>query len=253
MFIQIDDKKIFYKWINEELLSEKDTVIILLHQGLGCVEMWKDYPDKLSKATNLPVLVYDRYGHGKSSIRNEFEGLDFMVTEAERLQLLINTLQLKKKVILYGHSDGGTIALIYAAKYPENAKAVFTEAAHVINEKETVNGIKDLVIQYDTQGLKNKLEKYHNNNTENLFNFWSKAWLRENSKTWNIKDYLKRINTVVYSIQGENDAFGTEKQLYIIKDYTNAVIKIIKDCGHQPHKEKPEETLQLFIDFYNNH
>ena len=160
MHININSRNIAVTHCNE---YSKRPTLILLHDSLGCIALWRDFPKQLSTATQCNVLVYDRLGYGNSdSFITEERDNFYMESEADLLNDLLELFQIDE-AILFGHSDGGTIALLTAAKYPNRIKAVITEGAHVFVEEITINGIKEAIIQYETTDLKQKLEKYHEN------------------------------------------------------------------------------------------
>ncbi|MBQ4801909.1 alpha/beta hydrolase [Aquimarina sp. MMG015] len=228
--------------------------IIFLHDSLGCIELWRDFPNKIKKSTNFNVLSYDRQGYGKSERFSETKrSKDYLKKEAEILARLIDTLELKK-VILFGHSDGGTIALLTASLYPEKVTGIITEGAHVFVEKETLQGIRKAKIAYKTTNLKDKLTKYHQNNTEDVFRMWTETWLSPSFLDWNIENYLSNIQCPSLIIQGENDEYGTLEQVYSIVRKTTGKSKslIIPNIGHTPHKENSEVVIDKTTNFVLN-
>lgn len=252
-FCKIADKKIHYCFVNEHLLSENKSPIIFLHEGLGSIEQWKDFPEKLCKTLNLPGLVYDRYGYGKSEEFAEPRNINYLQQEAEVfLPGILEFLKIEKPVFLFGHSDGASIALIYAGLFPEKVVALVSEAAHVIIEDISRTGIKAAIKQFETSKLKKLLEKYHGINTEPMFYGWANTWISKESESWNICHFLKTIICPVLLIQGENDEYGTSLQLHLISNNCKASCNIIEiqDCGHVPHFEQQdmvlEETRSLF-------
>ncbi|AXT58609.1 alpha/beta hydrolase [Aquimarina sp. AD1] len=228
--------------------------IIFLHDSLGCIELWRDFPNKIKQSTNFNVLSYDRQGYGKSERFSETKrSKDYLKKEAEILARLIDTLELKK-VILFGHSDGGTIALLTASLYPEKVTGIITEGAHVFVEKETLQGIRKAKIAYKTTNLKDKLTKYHQNNTEDVFRMWTETWLSPSFLDWNIENYLSNIQCPSLIIQGENDEYGTLEQVYSIVRKTTGKSKslIIPNIGHTPHKENSEVVIDKTTKFVLN-
>ncbi|WP_081415534.1 alpha/beta fold hydrolase [Aquimarina latercula] len=253
MDINIDTTRIR---LSEDLRSfnlSKPT-IIFLHDSLGCIELWRDFPNKIKQSTNFNVLSYDRQGYGKSERFSETKrSKDYLKKEAEILARLIDTLELKK-VILFGHSDGGTIALLTASLYPEKVTGIITEGAHVFVEKETLQGIRKAKIAYKTTNLKDKLTKYHRNNTEDVFRMWTETWLSPSFLDWNIENYLSNIQCPSLIIQGENDEYGTLEQVYSIVRKTSGKSKslIIPNIGHTPHKENSEVVIDKTTNFVLN-
>ena len=227
-------------------IADNRPTIIFLHDSLGCIELWRDFPSELGKATNCNVLVYDRQGYGKSSPfsvagRDNF----YMEKEADVLSKLVIQLGIED-AILFGHSDGGSIALIAAGKHPKNIRAVITEGAHIFVEDITLRGIRAGAEAYHTTNLKERLKKYHGDKTEAMFWAWAKTWLTDKFRTWNIESFLPQIQCPVLVIQGDNDEYGTEAQVDGIVNQTvgEAVKLMIPEIGHTPHKEARETVLK---------
>ncbi|SEK57208.1 Pimeloyl-ACP methyl ester carboxylesterase [Aquimarina amphilecti] len=228
--------------------------ILFLHDSLGCIELWRNFPNKIKEVTNCNVLSYDRQGYGKSDGFSQTErDKDYLKTEANILAKLIDILRLKE-VILFGHSDGGTIALLTAALYPEKIKGIITEGAHVFVEKQTLQGVREAKIAYKTTNLKDKLTKYHYKNTEDVFIMWTDTWLSPQFIDWNIESYLSQIECNSLIIQGENDEYGTLAQVHSIVQKTSGKSEpfIIPNIGHTPHKEATELVLQKTTNFVLN-
>ncbi len=237
--------------VHEVHIDETRPTIIFLHDSLGCIELWRDFPAKLGEATNCNVLIYDRLGYGKSSpFANAERDNSYMKKEADVLHLLIEQCGIKN-AILFGHSDGGSIALIAAAKYPENIRAVITEGAHIFVDDITLKGISEAEETYRSTNLKERLQKYHGDKTEAMFWAWAKTWLTDTFRSWNIEAFLPNIQCPVLIIQGINDEFGTEAQVDgIINQVTGKAVKLmIPGIGHTPHKEAREEVMKKSADF----
>ncbi len=255
--VQLDsDISLACQWINKDLCYAGKPILIFLHEGLGSMAQWRDFPEKLSQQLNLPALVYDRYGHGLSTGLTEPRKNDYLHREAEFfLPALLKKLNIEqRKIILIGHSDGASIALIHAALFSKNIEAVVAIAPHVIVEKMSLKGIKSAQERYLTdESFKKSLEKYHFEHTDRLFRAWSETWLNPGFARWQILDLLPRIKAPVLAIQGQNDAYGTEKQLNYIVELTNSSYKkkqLIPQCGHLPHIESPDiliEEIMIFL------
>jgi len=225
--------------------------IIFLHDSLGCIELWRDFPEKLGELTQCNVFVYDRQGYGQSGPFTYDERDNYyMELEADILNDLLDFWELDD-VILFGHSDGGSIALIAAGKYPERIKGVITEGAHIFVEDVTINGIKEAVELYKTTNLKTKLAKYHGDKTEDMFWAWASTWTTDEFRNWNIEHFLARITCPSLVIQGEDDEYGTLKQVEGIINQTtgNAEKLILSKVKHTPHKESPEVVLMQVSEF----
>lgn len=246
--IQGNDLHYFYK----NNYADRPT-LVFLHDSLGCVELWRDFPEKLGKLTQCNILVYDRLGYGKSApMPDESRPVTYMEPQSDALYELLTVLNITSP-ILFGHSDGGTIALLTAAKYPDKITAVIAEAAHIFVEEVTVKGIEEAAIAYKSTNLRQRLEKYHDTNTDILFRAWTETWTRPDFRHWNITGFLSAITCPLLVIQGTNDEFGSMDQVNgIVNSVSGKVEKhLIPAIGHTPHKEAPEETLRLsaaFID-----
>ncbi|MDH7445796.1 alpha/beta fold hydrolase [Aquimarina sp. 2201CG14-23] len=239
---------------SKKSLDPLKKTIIFLHDSLGCIELWRDFPEKIGAITNCNVVSYDRLGYGKSDSFSELKrDHDYLKKEADVLSTIIDQLGLQK-VLLFGHSDGGSIALLAASLYPEKITGIITEGAHIFVEKETLQGIKDAQIAYNTTNLKQKLSKYHHKNTENVFRMWVETWLSPSFIDWNIEDYLPNIQCPSLIIHGENDEYGTIKQVETIVQKTTgkSIPLLIPDIGHTPHKEAADIVIDKTLEFVLN-
>jgi pimeloyl-ACP methyl ester carboxylesterase len=226
-------------------------VLVFLHEALGSIEMWHDFPTTLVESTGCDALIYDRWGHGKSDPLDAKRTLRYVHDEA-----LISLPEILRKsnvndVILIGHSDGGSIALIFAAEHTEVVRGVISEAAHVFVEEITLEGIRQAVKIYETTNLPEKLSRYHDDNTEKIFRAWWDTWLSPEFKRWNIEDCLPRIECPVLVIQGEDDQYGTEAQVEAIASQVTGPAKslLIPNCSHIPHKQARDTVVQEMTEF----
>lgn len=225
--------------------------LIFLHEGLGCIEMWRNFPQKLCTQTTCPGLLYDRIGYGKSSMALEPRALNYIHNYAlKELPEVIESLIPNTPYILIGHSDGSSIALINGSKNDPLLKGIVTEAAHVFIEKETINGIRIADQAYNDNGPKG-LSKYHGEKAHQMFKSWSETWLSHWFRNWNIESLLPRIFCPVLALQGIYDEYGTNKQLDAIVSQVSGPAQkyMIPNCGHTPHLEQPELVLNLISNF----
>ncbi|WBV60202.1 alpha/beta hydrolase [Chryseobacterium camelliae] len=246
--IEVSGKKLYIEYQNS---FENRPIIVFLHDSLGSVQLWRDFPVKLSEVTQCNVLVYDRLGYGKSYPMPDYERENsYMETEADLLNDILSELNLKN-VILFGHSDGGTIALITASKYPEKIKATICEAGHIFVEEVTVNGVRDALETYQTTNLPERLQKYHGDKVEMMVKAWTEIWLSDRFRSWNIEYLLENIKSPLLFIQGEADEYGTLDQVEkTISQVSGSAEKfIIPNIGHTPHKEAPEVVLNKATEF----
>ncbi|MBL7899026.1 MAG: alpha/beta hydrolase [Crocinitomicaceae bacterium] len=201
--------------------------LVFLHDSLGCAELWRDFPEKLSVKTSCNMLVYDRQGYGKSCpFTYEKRDNFYMEQEADLLVELLEFWSLKE-VILFGHSDGGSIALIAAGKYPDRISGVITEGAHIFVEDVTIKGIKEAAEIYRTSDLKIKLQKYHGDKTDALFNAWHDTWITDEFSKWNIEHFLTSVACPSLIIQGDADEYGTLDQVYRIEKQIGSVCETL--------------------------
>jgi pimeloyl-ACP methyl ester carboxylesterase len=247
MKVQLDNIELNYDWVDPEEIRS-DEVLLFLHEALGSIGQWKDFPQNLCDSLGMKGLVYERQGHGLSSGLTDEREADYLHNYAlEELPEFLNSLVANEQLILVGHSDGGSIALLYANKFPENVKAVITMAAHVINEPETIAGIAPAIEAWKDGKLEG-LRKYHGENTDDIFWAWANIWRHQSFRNW---DITKEIGSKAshLCLQGIDDQYGTEKQLLILKQNANAETRLIRDCGHHPHLEQQETVIRIISEW----
>jgi len=225
--------KLETRWIGPP--PEAAPTIVFLHEGLGCVSLWRDFPDHVAEATGCGALVYSRRGYGKSEPLPGPWPLTFMHEEAELLPSLLAQFGITNP-ILYGHSDGGSIAILYAGP----VRARILEAPHVFVEPLCIESIRKVS---QNARLRERLARYLQPET---FDAWCDVWLRPEFAQWNIEEALPRITEPVLVIQGTDDEYGTLKQVEAIKA---AETLILPGCGHSPHSEKPNDVFDAIKRF----
>lgn len=246
--ISVNGKKLYTEFQNN---YGNRPVIIFLHDSLGCAQLWRDLPGKLAAATQCNVLAYDRLGYGRSAPMPTHERpVNYLESEADVLNGLLTTLEIDH-AILFGHSDGGSVSLIAASKYPERIKAVIAEAAHIFVEDITLKGIYKAIESYKNTSLPQRLEKYHGSKTDTVFRAWTETWTRSDYRDWNIEHFLPGITCPLLFIQGEADEYGTLAQVEktISQVRGKAEKYIIPNAGHTPHKEAPENVFVKTTDY----
>ena len=251
----VEGHKLAYQWINNDSYNPEKPVIVFLHEGLGCMKLWKNFPLSLCRLTGCRGLMYDRYGYGESDKINEPRENDFLYQEAASvLPGLLKKLGVSEQVMLFGHSDGGTISLIFAALYPDKTAAIVVEASHIFIEPATLRGIKQAIHGYKNNGLKEKLEKYHGDKTDSMFYSWANVWTSGETAGWSIELILPEITSPVMAIQGEDDNYGTTLQTETIISNVKGTSKVlhIPGCGHIPHHEKRETVLKQTAAFFTS-
>ena len=252
-YIDFDDYAVYCEQIIQNA-SATAPVLVFLHDSWGCVEMWGSFPEAISRLFGANALVYDRRGYGKSSPfaivrRDEF----YLHNEAHELIRLLDALRLND-VIIYGHSDGATIALLAAALYPHRVRALLLEGAHSFIEDSGKAAVLATRERAKTTSLLTNLEKYHGNKTNELFRLWHETWLSDYFSQWSIVPLLKQINCPVLAFQGENDEFGTPAQLEILKTEIKTQVTVceISNAAHTPRKEAETTTMQLINDWFRH-
>lgn len=251
-YTKIADGNIYFEFLNKSLLQEGKPLLVFLHEGLGSIAQWKDFPALLCEKTKCPALLYDREGHGKSDALTNPRGNNFMQIQAQKaLPELFKQLEIEHhNKILIGHSDGGSIAIINAGSFPENIIGIITEASHQFIEDISVQGIREAVKQFEEGKLKDLLYKYHGDKTSTMFYGWAATWLQPEFRKWNIEEYVKQIKIPFLAIQGQEDQYGSVAQLESIKKYSpRADINHIPNCGHIPHLQAKDFVLNLVADF----
>jgi pimeloyl-ACP methyl ester carboxylesterase len=220
--------------------------LVFLHHGLGSVSLWRDFPQRVCAATGLPALLFDRCGHGRSPECTVSPGVDRHHKEALTLRDLLEKQKIKD-FILIGHSDGASIALLYAT-LPDAVppRGIISEAAHLFVEDVTRAGIRSTVDTYRTV-LRQRLLRHHGEKTDRLFWNWAGGWLSPQFDSWNICAELAAVRCPVVAIQGADDEYGTIAQLEAIKHSTSGQVEtvIIPACAHEPHQQAPDATLAV--------
>jgi pimeloyl-ACP methyl ester carboxylesterase len=248
-FLAIGDAQIEYRWIGPA--PEAAPTIVLLHEGLGSAALWGDFPDRLSAATGAGVLVYSRAGYGASSPTALPRPLDYMHREAlDVLPRLLDATGFRRG-LLVGHSDGGSIAAIYAGGVQDHRiRGVAMIAPHFVVEDISVTSIAAIKTTYETGDLRTKLGRWHRD-VDNAFYGWNGAWLDPAFRRWDISEYLAFIRVPVAILQGADDHYGTMRQIEIAQAecYCPVEVTIIAGAAHSPHREAAEATLRTIADF----
>jgi pimeloyl-ACP methyl ester carboxylesterase len=225
--------------------------IVMLHEGLGSAGLWGDFPDRLAAATGAGVFVYSRAGYGASTPVKLPRPLDYMHTEAlDILPKLLGATGFRRG-LLVGHSDGASIAAIYAGGIQDHrVRGVAMIAPHFVVEDISVTSIAEIKQAYETTDLKAKLARWHSD-VDNAFYGWNGAWLDPKFRSWDISEYLAYIRVPVAILQGADDQYGTIRQAEIAEEecYCPVEVTIVPGAGHSPHREAPEATLHAISEF----
>lgn len=248
-FLSVDGAELEYRFVGP---SPADApTLVMLHEGLGSAGLWGDFPDKLQAATGAGVFAYSRAGYGASSPVRLPRPLDYMHREAlDVLPKLLEAIGFRRG-LLVGHSDGASIAAIYAGGVQDHrVRGLALIAPHFVTEPVGIASIAATRAAYDQGDLKGKLARWHKD-VDNAFYGWSDAWLDPAFRDWDISEYLAYVRVPVAIIQGSEDQYGTHRQIEIAREecYCPVDISLIEGAGHSPHREAAEATLATIADF----
>ena len=248
-YVTVLGDRLEYAWSGARSGGPAGAAIVMLHDSLGAVRTWKDFPDHLARAAGLPVLTYSRAGFGGSGPQRTPRWRGYMHHEAEQvLPALLQALDVKDP-ILFGHSDGATIALICAGAHPTLSSGLILEAPHVFVEAVTLKGIAAAKTVYRTTNLREKLSRYHPD-PEAVFANWTETWTAPYFADWNVEEYVAKIRCPVLMIQGKDDEYGTAAQLDAIKaGRPDRDVLMLDNCAHSPHRDQPAAVLAAAADF----
>ena len=248
-FIDIDGVKLEYRTIPGEV--GRTPTLVFLHEGLGSVALWRDFPDRLAQRLRAPALIYSRRGYGKSDPLDEPRTPRFMHDEAQGvLPKLLDALKIEKPIII-GHSDGASIGLIYAANHPDKLSGLVLMAPHVMVEAISVESIARISEVYEKTDLRARLSRHHDH-VDDAFLGWSRTWLSPAFRTWNLGKECEALTTPTLLIQGEDDEYGTLAQLDAIASAaTRAEVQrvVLSNCGHSPQRDQPDAVLDAISGF----
>ena len=225
--------------------------IVLLHEGLGCLDLWRDFPARLSAATGLPVLAYSRAGYGRSDPADLPRPLDYMTREAVDVLLDVLNALGADRVILLGHSDGATIAAEYAGRVEDfRVRGLILMAPHFFTEDMGLASIAEARTAFETTDLKARMARYHDD-PEATFRGWSDAWLAPGFRRWSVGEVIDYWRIPALVIQGRQDQYGTLAQVREIETRSYAPVDtvIVEDCAHAPHLEQPQAVLDAAAEF----
>jgi pimeloyl-ACP methyl ester carboxylesterase len=242
-----------YRWIGPP--PDAAPTIVFLHEGLGCLGMWRDFPGRMVSATGCGALVYSRMGYGASDPVPGPRPIEFMHEEALGvLPVVIEHFGLQD-VVLFGHGDGASIAVIYCGARLRPVRALILEAPHVFVEPVCVESIARVAQAYETTGLRERLERYHGGNTDSMFKTWTDVWLRPEFRQWNIEEFLPSIGSPVLVVQGEEDEYGTLRQVDAVLGQVSGPAEslVLPRCGHSPTPITPTQCSTPPADSFARH
>lgn len=256
-FVEIDwagrPVRIEHQWLNRDKASAP--LIVFLHEGLGSLSMWRDFPQRLCEASGCRGLVYSRPGYGSSTPRAAAEAwdLDFMHRQAQEvLPAFLQAVGVdaaSDKLWLFGHSDGGSIALLYAASFPQQLRGAIVLAPHILVEDLSISSIAKTRAAYLETDLRQRLARHHDD-PDSAFWGWNDIWLRPDFKHWSIEADISAIACPLLAVQGLDDEYGTLEQIRGIgRRLAQTRLLELPDCGHSPHRDQPERLITAITAF----
>jgi pimeloyl-ACP methyl ester carboxylesterase len=248
--LELGDARLEYRFWNQD--AGVGPTLVLLHEGLGCVAIWRDFPERLAQATGCRVFAYSRQGYGGSSPCALPRPLTYLHNEAQDvLPVILNAAGIGNCVLI-GHSDGGSIAALYAGMTNDpRLKGIAVIAPHFFTEDVAITGIAEAKRLFETTDLRDKLKRLHGDNVDCAFRGWSEAWLNPAWREWDLTAYLPKIAVPVLALQGVDDHYGTEAQIDIVVERCAVPVtkEMLPNCGHSPHREAPDETLRALLEY----
>lgn len=249
--------RIEHAWIAREKRDEP--LLVFLHEGLGSLSMWREFPQRLCDAVGCRGLVYSRPGYGRSTPRaaDEAWGVDFMHQQAhEVLPALLQALDINTtpdKPWLFGHSDGGSIALLYAAHQVHQVAGVVVLAPHILVEDLSVSSIEQTRLAYLDTDLRERLARHHDD-VDSAFWGWNRIWLNPAFRDWSIESDIGTLTGPLLAVQGLDDEYGTLAQIRgIARRLPQTRLLELAACGHSPHRDQPEALIRAAVDFMREH
>jgi len=245
-FVSVCGRKIEYRRI---AAAAAGPTLVFLHEGLGSISQWRDFPACIAAAAGLPAIVYARHGHGQSDLLQQPQGVDFMHREAlEVLPAFLQALGIERPILI-GHSDGASIALIYAGS-AHPLEALVAMAPHVFVEDISIEGITAAKRAFESTDLPQKLARHHRDAGKTFYG-WNDVWLAPAFRSWNIESYLPAIRCPLLAIQGYDDEYGTMAQVDAIARQAGGPVEMLKleQCGHAPHQDQPQRVAEAVVEF----
>jgi pimeloyl-ACP methyl ester carboxylesterase len=246
-FIQVRGRRLEYRRVAGA--GRQSPTLVFLHEGLGSISQWRDFPERVVAQTGLPALIYARYGYGQSDVLQEPFGVDFMHREAlESLPELLGKLGIERPILI-GHSDGASIALIHAGA-GHALRGLVAMAAHVFVEDISVASIAAAKQTFESTDLPQKLARHHRDPSKTFY-AWNDVWLKPAFRDWNIEGYLPGIHCPLLVIQGFDDEYGTMAQVDAIARQAGTPVEVLKveACGHAPFRDQPDQVAQAIARF----
>ncbi|HEX7238788.1 MAG TPA: alpha/beta hydrolase [Longimicrobiaceae bacterium] len=249
-FLEAGGQRLEYAWHGPP--PGEAPTLVFLHEGLGCVSLWRDFPARLAEATGCGALVYSRAGYGRSDPVDLPRPVSFMHHEGLRVLPEVLDAAGVRDAVLVGHSDGASIALVHAGSGAAGrVRALVLEAPHVFVEDVSVASIARAGEAYRGTDLRAKLARHHGGNVDCAFRGWNEVWLHPEFRAWNLEAYLPAISVPVLVVQGEADEYGTLAQVEAVRTGVRGPVEtlVLPGVGHSPHRDRPDETLAAMAAF----
>lgn len=239
------------KWIPE--FDNGKAPIILLHDSLGSVDLWQEFPERLSQAFSRSIFAYDRLGFGKSDARSSLPSKNFVEEEAAIYFPSIKKSLCLESYVLFGHSVGGGMAINIASR-DSYCRAVITVSAQAFVEDLTVKGVEDAKKMFEQPGQLERLEKWHGSKAKWVLHAWTDMWLSDEFKDWSLEPAIQNVHCPVLAIHGDSDEYGSSAFPRFISEHSGGSSRmlIIKGCGHMPHKKKAQEVITATGEFLDS-
>jgi len=249
--VPVPGGSLFVREWTPPLVVDGASPVVLLHDSLGSVELWRGFPERLARAVHRPVIAYDRFGFGQSSARHDPPSLRFIDEEAELYFPAVREALGFSDFSLFGHSVGGGMSLVIAAAMPDYCQHVVSESAQSFIEPHTLDGIRAAKVQFDHPATFAKLTRFHGEKAQWVLDAWTDTWLLPAFANWTLDPYLSGVRCPTLVIHGDADEFGSVEFPRRIARGVQGMsqLEIIHGCGHVPHREQPERILSLVADF----
>lgn len=254
IFIKVEEGNLFARIWQPENTSEhtlEKAPIVLFHDSLGCVDLWRKFPALLSNSTQRQVIAYDRIGYGKSSPVPHKQSFDFISKESEIYFPALRQQLNFDKFIAFGHSVGGAMAVHCAGKFSDSCEALITEAAQAFVEDRTLKGIREAKSEFAQDSNVERLKKYHGEKAGWVLDAWIETWLSPEFGSWHLEDALPQVHCPFLIIHGSEDEYGSKRHPEVLQRFASgkAIVKILSGFGHVPHREQDQEIIELVVSF----
>jgi pimeloyl-ACP methyl ester carboxylesterase len=246
-FLEVDGVRLEHEWHGP---APATATLVFLHEGLGSVAAWRDFPARVADATGCRAFVYSRRGYGHSDPLPGPLDPSFMHEEARCLPAVLHTAGIREPILI-GHSDGASIALLHAAEAAAEVRGLVAIAPHVFVEPETLAGIREVGERYRATDFRTRWRRTQGEHADRTFEAWSRVWLSPEFRSWNIESRLGAVRCPILAVQGEGDAYGTPRQVEAIRRAAAGPVRVVllPDCGHSPQRDRPAETLEAVRGF----